>query len=248
MRVEPPVDKVYYKGHFGPESAVPSQSVSYVAQHELRHLQEFRSRALREGREVRNAHFSVDFEWREGRLVAVGGKAEALLVNRPEKGESEGEAGECSCEPHKEGARGAKAAGPPERPPGGNSLEKLLQAKMRLRGKIAKLEQELNLKDSQGEGEEAAPAGARALESRDERERRLLELKEKARRVESLYRTLSFQETAELFKSILGALAENKAAQGLVQAASGVRGDGAVGEEVSPPSPAAPPDSHPPRR
>jgi hypothetical protein len=75
-------ERIDYVGHGMIESASPTTSVGHVALHEGRHLSDFEARARREGRVVLAKDVDIHTELRHGVLVAVSGKATAIL-SRP---------------------------------------------------------------------------------------------------------------------------------------------------------------------
>lgn len=70
--------RVNYVGHGKLESAPESLSALHVISHELGHAQEFKNEAFREGREVQSVHVKINYEFRDGRMVAVSGETEAV--------------------------------------------------------------------------------------------------------------------------------------------------------------------------
>jgi hypothetical protein len=70
-----PVDEtIHYRGHGQLESSPASMSVIHVISHELDHLAQFRSQAQKDGAEIRDIDIEIQYEIRNGKLVAVGGK------------------------------------------------------------------------------------------------------------------------------------------------------------------------------
>lgn len=78
--------RVNYVGHGQLESAPESLSALHVISHELGHASEFKNEAFREGREVQSVQVKINYELRDGRMVAVSGETHA--VTRP-KSQSE---------------------------------------------------------------------------------------------------------------------------------------------------------------
>lgn len=70
--------RVNYVGHGKLESAPESLSALHVISHELGHAQEFKNEAFREGREVQSVQVKINYELRDGRMVAVSGETEAV--------------------------------------------------------------------------------------------------------------------------------------------------------------------------
>ncbi|MCW7488943.1 hypothetical protein [Leptospira meyeri] len=73
--------RVNYVGHGQLESAPESLSALHVISHELGHAAEFKNQAFREGREVQSVQVKINYELRDGRMVAVSGETHA--VTRP---------------------------------------------------------------------------------------------------------------------------------------------------------------------
>lgn len=67
--------RIYYKGHGQTESSSEQNSALHVIAHEMQHVAEFKAEALRDKVEIRNIDIDINFEMRNGKLVAVGGKA-----------------------------------------------------------------------------------------------------------------------------------------------------------------------------
>ncbi|MCW7501695.1 hypothetical protein ND806_15725 [Leptospira sp. 2 VSF17] len=78
--------RVNYVGHGQLESAPESLSALHVISHELGHAAEFKNEAFREGRDVQSVQVKINYELRDGRMVAVSGETHA--VTRP-KSQSE---------------------------------------------------------------------------------------------------------------------------------------------------------------
>ncbi|ABZ93080.1 Conserved hypothetical protein [Leptospira biflexa serovar Patoc strain 'Patoc 1 (Ames)'] len=70
--------RVSYVGHGQLESAPESFSALHVISHELGHAQEFKNEAFREGREVQSVQVKINYELRDGRMVAVSGETQAV--------------------------------------------------------------------------------------------------------------------------------------------------------------------------
>jgi len=88
MRVEKPIlseSTINYKGHGMIEKASASNSIGHVIAHENRHLQEFRNRAIYQGKEILSENISIKYEFRDGKLVAVAGEATATMKEKPKE-------------------------------------------------------------------------------------------------------------------------------------------------------------------
>jgi hypothetical protein len=75
---------VSYVGHGRLESSPETLSPLHVIAHEMGHVQEFRGEAIREGSEVRDIHVKINYEIRDGRMVAVSGETSATTQKRIE--------------------------------------------------------------------------------------------------------------------------------------------------------------------
>lgn len=65
---------IHYIGHGQLEKSAASTSVLHVIGHELDHVAEFKSKAIRDRAEIRSLDMKIDYELRDGKMVAVGGK------------------------------------------------------------------------------------------------------------------------------------------------------------------------------
>ena len=73
MMERPKDTSVKYIGHGQLESAPQASSVLHVISHELAHVAEFRNEAIRDNAELRSVDVSIEYELRDGKLVAVAG-------------------------------------------------------------------------------------------------------------------------------------------------------------------------------
>ncbi|EKR75044.1 hypothetical protein LEP1GSC041_1212 [Leptospira noguchii str. 2006001870] len=78
-------ESLYYIGHGQLESAPASTSVLHVISHELGHVAEFKSEAIRDRAEIRSLNMKIHYEFRNGKLVAVAGKTEVITAKKPEE-------------------------------------------------------------------------------------------------------------------------------------------------------------------
>ncbi|AKP24602.1 conserved hypothetical protein [Leptospira interrogans serovar Manilae] len=78
-------ESLYYIGHGQLESAPASTSVLHVISHELGHVAEFKSEALRDRAEIRSLNMKIHYEFRNGKLVAVAGETEVVTAKKPEE-------------------------------------------------------------------------------------------------------------------------------------------------------------------
>lgn len=70
--------RVSYIGHGTLESAPETLSALHVISHELGHAQEFKNEAFREGRDIQSVQVKINYELRDGRMVAVSGETHAI--------------------------------------------------------------------------------------------------------------------------------------------------------------------------
>ena len=71
-------DIIQYIGHGRVESSPSSTSIMHVISHELDHVAEFKSQAIRDKAEIRSLDMKIDYEYRKGKLVAVGGETSVI--------------------------------------------------------------------------------------------------------------------------------------------------------------------------
>ncbi|TGN19426.1 hypothetical protein [Leptospira idonii] len=77
-------NRVSFVGHGRLESSTENLSALHVIAHELGHVQEFKNQAFQEGSEVRSVQVKINYEMRDGRMVAVSGETSATTQKRPE--------------------------------------------------------------------------------------------------------------------------------------------------------------------
>lgn len=88
MMERPKDTSVKYIGHGQLESAPQASSVLHVISHELGHVAEFRNEAIRDNAELRSIDVSIEYELRDGKLVAVAGETRATTVKKAEEKKS----------------------------------------------------------------------------------------------------------------------------------------------------------------
>ncbi len=74
--------EILYKGHGKIESASESSSIMHVISHELEHVAEFKAQANRDEVQIRSIDMQIHFEFRDGRLVAVGGETKMTSAEK----------------------------------------------------------------------------------------------------------------------------------------------------------------------
>ncbi|RHX82258.1 hypothetical protein [Leptospira yasudae] len=78
-------ESLHYIGHGQLESSPASTSVLHVISHELGHVAEFRSEAMRDRAEIRSLDMKIHYEFRNGKLVAVSGETQAVTAKKSEE-------------------------------------------------------------------------------------------------------------------------------------------------------------------
>ncbi|MDF3821216.1 hypothetical protein P3G55_15010 [Leptospira sp. 96542] len=73
---------VGYIGHGRLESAPETMSALHVIAHELGHVTEFKNEAIREGRDIQTVQVKINYEIRDGRMVAVSGETRAVTRSK----------------------------------------------------------------------------------------------------------------------------------------------------------------------
>jgi len=74
--------EILYKGHGKIESASESSSILHVISHELEHVAEFKAQANKDEVQIRSIEMQIHFEFRDGRLVAVGGETKMTSAGK----------------------------------------------------------------------------------------------------------------------------------------------------------------------
>lgn len=74
---------ISYKGHGMIETASRLNSIGHVIAHENRHLQQFRNRAMYQGKEISSENITIKYEFRDGKIIAVAGEATAIIKDKP---------------------------------------------------------------------------------------------------------------------------------------------------------------------
>lgn len=69
---------ISYKGHGMTEHAASSNSIGHVVNHEQRHLREFENRAKARNLEVIKEDITLRYQFIDGKIMAVGGRATAI--------------------------------------------------------------------------------------------------------------------------------------------------------------------------
>lgn len=219
-------NRLAYKGHGQIEHASSNASVGHVMSHELRHLREFENKARAEGKEIRNKQIHVDFEFRNGRLVAVSGKATALLVDKKDKGGGILEKEEPFTtskdrptnipENHVDTKGSVKIDAPEVNKR--QKISQLMTAKIKIDNRLQAIEREQKeVEENKQDREEGTVAGPEFLRKAHLKQKEYI-LKLKEQRVESSLQKLEAQRLAELQQDMLkGIIQSQRAAAGLLQ-------------------------------
>lgn len=88
--------RVAYVGHGRLESAPETLSPLHVISHELGHVTEFKNEAIQQGRDIDSIRVKINYEFRNGRMIAVSGETEAHTRLKPK---------EESLEPYSDGKK-----------------------------------------------------------------------------------------------------------------------------------------------
>lgn len=92
MKIQPTSissETLAYIGHGQLESSPASTSVLHVIGHELDHVTEFRNDAIRDRAEIHSIDMKIDYEFRNGKLVAVSGETSATIRKKQDDKDSE---------------------------------------------------------------------------------------------------------------------------------------------------------------
>lgn len=212
MRIDNGSTDVFYKGHGLIERATPSNSVGHVLLHELRHLQEFQNEARVTGREVVNPRISIDYEFRDGKLVAVSGEARANLV--PER--TEGSDIFQNLPPQVKGPEKTETSGlfALDTSEIAGADEKMHQTLQKLKSIKGKIENKLESLKVKSEGE---PAVLKA----PERNQKIDYLNDKLRMLDFLINRVEAEKSAEMQEDLFKKLLDVESTFGLIQTAYG---------------------------
>ncbi|RHX92060.1 hypothetical protein [Leptospira stimsonii] len=158
-------ESLHYIGHGQLESSPASTSVLHVISHELGHVAEFRSEAMRDRADIRSLNMKIHYEFRNGKLVAVSGETEAVTVKKSEEKSTQEKLAETETPQEKEKVEKDKKAE--------TSKSELEDKEKQILSEIRRVESELKTFESEKESEtENEIRSARKVEL-EERKRKL---------------------------------------------------------------------------
>ncbi|AOP32518.1 hypothetical protein A0128_00665 [Leptospira tipperaryensis] len=158
-------ESLHYIGHGQLESSPASTSVLHVISHELGHVAEFRSEAMRDRADIRSLNMKIHYEFRNGKLVAVSGETEAVTVKKSEEKPNKDELAESQTPKEKEAVEREKKSE--------ISKSELEDKEKQILSEIRKVESELKAFESEKDSEkENGISGTRKVEL-EERKRKL---------------------------------------------------------------------------
>jgi hypothetical protein len=74
---------ISYQGHGMIEKATKTNSIAHVINHENRHINEFKDYARFHNKEISQENITINYQFIDGKIVAVAGKATAVLKDKP---------------------------------------------------------------------------------------------------------------------------------------------------------------------
>lgn len=158
-------ESLHYIGHGQLESSPASSSVLHVISHELGHVAEFRSEAMRDRADIRSLNMKIHYEFRNGKLVAVSGETEAVTVKKSEDKSTQEKLAETETPQEKEKVEKDKKAE--------TSKSELEDKEKQILSEIRRVESELKTFESEKKSEtENEIRSARKVEL-EERKRKL---------------------------------------------------------------------------
>ncbi|RHX87655.1 hypothetical protein [Leptospira stimsonii] len=158
-------ESLHYIGHGQLESSPASTSVLHVISHELGHVAEFRSEAMRDRADIRSLNMKIHYEFRNGKLVAVSGETEAVTVKKSENKSAQEKLAETETSQEKEKVEKDKKAE--------TSKSELEDKEKQILSEIRRVESELKTFESEKKSEtENEIRSARKVEL-EERKRKL---------------------------------------------------------------------------
>ncbi|MBM9499310.1 hypothetical protein JWG44_03485 [Leptospira sp. 201903071] len=158
-------ESLHYIGHGQLESSPASTSILHVISHELGHVAEFRSEAMRDRADIRSMNMKIHYEFRNGKLVAVSGETEAVTVKKSEEKPNRDELVESHTPKEKETVEKEKKAE--------TSKADLEDKEKQILSEIRKVESELKTFDSEKDSEEDKGIRSTRKVELEERKRKL---------------------------------------------------------------------------
>lgn len=158
-------ESLHYIGHGQLESSPASTSVLHVISHELGHVAEFRSEAMRDRAEIRSLNMKIHYEFRNGKLVAVSGETEAVTVKKSEEKSNPEKLSETETPKEKESVEKEKKAE--------TSKSELEDKEKQILSEIGKVESELKAFESEKNSETENGIRSSRKAELEERKRKL---------------------------------------------------------------------------
>ncbi|MBM9579075.1 hypothetical protein JWG45_18160 [Leptospira sp. 201903070] len=158
-------ESLHYIGHGQLESAPASTSILHVISHELGHVAEFRSEAMRDRADIRSLNMKIHYEFRNGKLVAVSGETEAVTVKKSEEKPNKNELAESQTPKEKEAVEKEKKSE--------ISKSELEDKEKQILSEIRKVESELKAFESEKDSEKEKGISATRKVELEERKRKL---------------------------------------------------------------------------
>ena len=184
---------ISYHGHGQIERAATNSSLIHVDAHERRHITSYYRKALALGAEVKNPRIHYDVEFRDGKLVAVGGKATALIISPPDDVQIS-EPGRDAAKTLIENAPVDKAQEPPSQTSSEELVRELQSIQRELKADQEQLEYQKSLENSEAD---------KSLADRKKRD-----LDQKLDEVNRLLAQMRSEQAAETSAELLAAGAE----------------------------------------
>ncbi len=202
---------ISYHGHGMIEKASSHNAIAHVINHELRHLQQYRARAMYSGKEVVHENITVVYKFVDGKIIPVKGKAEAVIAEKekPQKHMQDNEP-ESESQPCNE--KSIDSASDPEK--------RLNQIENKITKNLERTENKLSGKGLSVPDDHEIPG----LESK------LRMLKQALQKVEGLKAKMHMDKLNQAHEEILGGLSDKGSSdEGLLESILGLK----VGESGS---------------
>ncbi|MCG6166358.1 hypothetical protein [Leptospira sanjuanensis] len=190
-------ESLHYIGHGQLESSPASTSVLHVISHELGHVAEFRSEAMRDRAEIRSLDMKIHYEFRNGKLVAVSGETQAVTAKKSEESSRKNEI----IQDNQKSAESAETSREKETR---QKEEKADSSKIRLEDKekqilseIRKIESELKTFETENQGAEQEKGFDSTRKTELEERKRKLEMALNQEKLKSI-----LEDTMETFQEL----------------------------------------------
>ena len=208
---------ISYAGHGMIEHATKTNSIAHVAAHEKRHIDHFENYARFHGKEIIRENISIRYEFVDGKIVAVAGRATATMRDKPPEQSNQ----EVELQTRTADRPGERAV----------SQDSARQAKIdallnRIDSALQRVEAKLDSTERRGRTQDKQDAG-RLASIRV----RKLKLETKKKEVQKMRNELTAEKTQEVVKELLGGAAAliSKSAR-LVRAIYGLKSGNEIAE------------------